>query len=172
MELFSSAGFNRADFAKMAIEGKLLFRKGTRDLMMTCHNNSIDFVVMSAGIYEYVESSMQILTHSVEPGFSEVLANDYNQTVISNRFNYELTDDETQPLFERAKVVGYKLPLVTPMTKRDTIYSDDGPIRIKKNVVVVGNIVEDAHMAKTRKHDTILKVGMLIDAKKATHLEN
>ena len=156
----------------MAIDGKLLFRKSTRSLLETCHDNGIEFVVMSAGIYEYVESSMQILTHSEEPGYSEKLANEFNQTIISNRFNYELSEDKSLPLFERAKVVGYKLPLVTPMTKRDTIYSDDGPIKIKKNVVVVGDIVEDAHMAKSRKHDTILKVGILIDAKKEKHREN
>ena len=42
----------------MGIEGKLFFRKGTRNLLETCHDNKIDFVVMSAGIYEYVESSM------------------------------------------------------------------------------------------------------------------
>ena len=30
MTLFSSAGFSRADFALMAVEGKLLFRKSTR----------------------------------------------------------------------------------------------------------------------------------------------
>ena len=155
----------------MGIEGKLFFRKGTRNLLETCHDNKIDFVVMSAGIYEYVESSMQILTHSHEPGYSEKLANEFNQTIISNRFNYELSDDKSKSLFERAEVVGYKLPLVTPMTKRDTIYSDDGPVRVKKNVVVVGDIVEDAHMAKTRKHDTILKVGMMIDAKKESHRE-
>ena len=57
-EQFSKVGYNRADFVQMAIEGKLLFRKGTRRLMQTCHDCNMDFVVMSAGIYEYVESSL------------------------------------------------------------------------------------------------------------------
>ena len=58
LTLFSNAGFNRADFALMALEGKLLFRKNTRQLIKTCHDNNIDFVVVSGGIYEYVESSL------------------------------------------------------------------------------------------------------------------
>jgi len=172
MELFSSAGFDRADFAKMAIEGKLLFRHGTRSVLETCHDNGIELVVMSAGIYEYVESALQILTHSKEEGYSKKLADEFNPIIVSNRFSYELSDHPTKSLLERAEVVGYKLPLVTPMTKRETIYSDEGPVRIKKNVIVVGDIVEDAAMAKTRKHDTILKVGILVDANKDKHRES
>ena len=70
MSLFASGGYNRADFAKMALEGKLLFRNSTRALIETCHDNQIDFVVVSGGLYEFVESSLHILLQSKEPGFS------------------------------------------------------------------------------------------------------
>ena len=61
MNLFARGGYNRADFAKMALEGKLFFRNSTRALIETCHNNGIEFVVVSGGLYEFVESSLHIL---------------------------------------------------------------------------------------------------------------
>ena len=88
MNLFARGGYNRADFAKMALEGKLLFRNSTRALIETCHNNEIEFVVVSGGLYEFVESSLHILLQSTEPGFNEELAENFSPKIISNRFDY------------------------------------------------------------------------------------
>ena len=169
MSLFASGGYSRADFARMALEGKLLFRKSTRALIETCHNNSIDFVVVSGGVYEFVESSLHILLQSKEPGFSESLAENFTPKIISNRFDYQLEEGDGN-LFERASVKDYKLPLITPFSKRQALYMEDGPVSLRQNVVVVGDIIEDARMVRTSQHDCILKVGMLVNAKKPEHL--
>ena len=51
------------------------------------------------------------------------------------------------------------------------IYSQNNGLVVKKNAIVVGDIVEDAKMASPDKHDVILKVGILIDAENEHHLK-
>ena len=58
---FSKAGYSSADFARMALESKLLFRMGTADLFRICQNKDIDVLVASGGIHELIEISFQIL---------------------------------------------------------------------------------------------------------------
>ena len=74
-------------------------------------------------------------------------------------------------MFERANVRDYKLPLITPFSKRQALYMEDGPVQIRRNVVVVGDIIEDARMVRSSKHDCVLRVGMLVNAEKPAHLE-
>ena len=73
-------------------------------------------------------------------------------------------------VFERANVKDYKLPLITPFSKRQALYKDNGPVKLRKNIVVVGDIIEDARMVRSSQHDVILRVGMLVNAKKPEHL--
>ena len=61
MKRFAQARLSRADYIKMAVDGKLLFRNGTRELLEECHNQRIDTFIVSGGITDYIESSLQTL---------------------------------------------------------------------------------------------------------------
>ena len=58
MTRFAQAGLSRADYIKMAVQGKLLFRNGTKGLFEECHKQGLDFFVVSAGITDYLESCL------------------------------------------------------------------------------------------------------------------
>ena len=61
MNAFSTAGYSRKDFAKMTMESKLLFRRGTQDLMRLCQSLDVPMVIVSGGIYELIEASLRLL---------------------------------------------------------------------------------------------------------------
>ena len=64
MTRFAEAGLCRADYIKMAVNGKLLFRNGTTDIFRECHRQSIDLFIISGGITDYIESCLQALVCS------------------------------------------------------------------------------------------------------------
>jgi phosphoserine phosphatase len=61
MKAFSSAGYSRRDFEKMTKESKLLFRRGTQDLLRLCKKLDIPLVIVSGGIHELIEESLRLL---------------------------------------------------------------------------------------------------------------
>ena len=61
------------------------------------------------------------------------------------------------------RVNGYKTPLIHSGNKAEIIY-DESAHRIKRNAIVMGDIVEDATMIRDAKHGTVLRVGFLNNA--------
>ena len=86
----------------------------------------------------------------------------FSPAIISNCFTYTKSEGEGHPL-ELSRSTGNILPFVTPSNKKEIIYEESGfGERLRKNVIVVGDIVEDAGMVCETKHDCILKVGILV----------
>jgi len=58
---FCSAGYSRRDFKKMTKQSKLLFRRGTQNLLRLCNKLEIPLVIVSGGVHEIVEESLRLL---------------------------------------------------------------------------------------------------------------
>lgn len=119
----------------MVMQSRIMFRFGAIDFIQWAHDKDIPMVVMSAGISEVIHASFNLLG-SVE-----------HAKVISNRFTYK--DGKTD---------GYH-PLIHPFNKQSTLYSQMGDLR--KNIILMGDILEDHHMVDTSKHETVLRIGFL-----------
>ena len=70
--------------------------------------------------------------------------------ILSNQFEYSSDDI----------VNGYCEPLIHSGNKQEVIYDQSG-VSLRKNVLVMGDIVEDSQMVRDSNHDTILRVGFL-----------
>ena len=67
------------------------------------------------------------------------------------------------------KATGYQIPLIHSGNKKEIIYealesdqsskSDQNHQNLRQNLIIMGDICEDAHMADKEKHEQILKVG-------------
>ena len=62
-------------------------------------------------------------------------------------------------------------PLIHSGNKAEIIY-DESAHRIKRNAIVMGDIVEDATMIRDAKHGTVLRVGFLNSADDPTKLQS
>ena len=69
---------------------------------------------------------------------------------------------------DHLKATGYQVPLIHSGNKKDIIYEaletdqsakSGKDSNLRQNLIVMGDICEDAHMADKEKHDHILKVG-------------
>ena len=61
LALFIKAGFNKTDFAHMMLTSKLIFRKGTNNLLNLCKEIDLPIIVLSGGIHELIDASFKIL---------------------------------------------------------------------------------------------------------------
>lgn len=60
--------------------------------------------------------------------------------------------------------IGYRRPVIHILNKQEFIYDEKlsgSPMPSKKNLIVMGDILEDVCMAKVSGHETILNVGFL-----------
>ena len=79
--------------------------------------------------------------------------------VLSNRFIYESEIG-----------IDYEKPLIHILNKQRFIYETCDKRAFRKNVVVMGDILEDVKMVRDSKHSTVLKVGFLNDLESQGHL--
>ena len=102
-------------------------------------------LIVSAGIYELIDQSLRLFESNVEgDDFSSI-------KILSNEFSF---DEQT------GRVNGYLSPLIHSGNKAQMIY-EESEHRIKRNAIVMGDIVEDATMVRDRKHGTVLRIGFL-----------
>ena len=151
MEAFSSAGFTKADFTRMTEESKLMFRKGSQHLLKLCQGCDIRFLIVSGGISELIQHSLRMLErHNLDQGEQ---SHDFTSVgILSNEFEYSNDSAST--------VSGYREPLIHSGNKQEVIYDHSG-VDLRKNVIVMGDIVEDSQMVRDANHETVLRVGFL-----------
>ena len=72
-------------------------------------------------------------------------------------------------IYENGKTVDFIKPVIHLMNKQNFIYNLN-PKENKKNVIMMGDMIEDSNMVRERHHDAILKIGYLNDLKRNKHL--
>lgn len=136
----------------MTKQSKLLFRRGTQNLLRLCNKLEIPLVIVSGGVHEIVEESLRLLEEQPLRG-QDAKKDDFRSiTILSNQFEYDESADRL--------VKGYKLPLITSANKQSMIY-EAAKTPLRKNVIVMGDIIDDAGMVRDQEHETILRVGFL-----------
>lgn len=149
MTAFTKAGFTRRDFAKMTEESELLMRHGTKQLFRTCIGASVPVLIVSGGIHEIVEHSLRLLEAQ-----DAAACDDFSRVrILSNQFKYDAA----------GRVDGYQTPLIHSGNKDRILYDEASDARLRRNIIVMGDIIEDAHMVRDSEHGSILRVGILND---------
>ena len=143
----------------MTLTSKLIFRKGTSSLINICNDIGLPIVVLSGGITELIDAAFKILK-------VEAIDLDYeNIKIVANRFNYDeqrCFNSEFDPLHlgseEIKKVSGFKVPVVHPASKQTYLYEHDKST-LPKNLIVMGDIIEDSKMPRDKEHEHLVKIG-------------
>lgn len=147
-ELLIESGLSRKHIQKVVDSWIIKLRDWSHDLFETLHSAGVPLVILSASwlgkdaISMYLEKQ-QLLSDKVY--------------IISNGFE---RDDQD-------RAIGYQEPIITSLNKDETIISQDNfpsiyeDIVNRKNVMLLGDQVEDIGMASGHDHELLLTIGFL-----------
>lgn len=156
--VYSGVGLKREDFRHMVLESRLLFRHGLSELMQRSAELAVPMYVVSGGISEIIQEHFETVLQNGEINNKEALSCWHTGKVFSNEFQYDA----------HSVVTGWKLPIVHILNKQEVIYNSN--IDFKRNVLVMGDILEDITMVRHQDHTIVLKIGFLNNPTKLAHL--
>ncbi|CDW81068.1 cytosolic 5-nucleotidase 3 isoform 2 [Stylonychia lemnae] len=157
LDLFSEIRLHREDFMNLVLESRLLLRNGVEELMALSHILNVPFIIVSGGISEIIEYNFQAIMHNGEIKNEHAKLCWENSRIFSNQFHYR--DDIAYD---------YKKPVIHVLNKQDFIY--DQATSFRRNVLVMGDFLEDVHMVKHSQHDIVLKIGYLNNLQRQGHM--
>jgi 5'-nucleotidase len=143
--LLIKSGLSKNDIEKIARSKKIKLRKGAKKLIQLLYKRNIPVVIISSsGLGEEI-ISLFLKNKSV---FYK------NIHIVSNSFRWN----------KNGKAICIKEPIIHCLNKEETIlkkFPFFNQIKNRKNVILLGDNLEDIDMAKGFSYDNLLKIGFL-----------
>lgn len=139
-------GLNKKHLAKVVASSRIKFRKGSLEFIDILYKNDIPLVIMSSsGLGNFTISQLLDKQNRL-----------YNNIhIISNRMEFDAA----------GKVIAFKEPVIHVLNKDETVVRDFPEIFVrikeKKNVILLGDNIEDIGMIEGFDYDNLLKIGFL-----------
>ena len=136
-------GISNEIISKIIKDNKIYLREGAIDFFNKINKKNIPVLIFSAGLGDIISEflkSKKIYSKNIH--------------IISNFFIFG----------DNGKVIGTKPPLVYSFNKNEFLVRKSSYfslIKKKKNVLLLGDLIEDTKMADGLNHDCILKIGFL-----------
>lgn len=145
VKVMGDEGMSRAIVDKIVREQPLNSREGLSTFLDTLHAAHIPLLILSASVTDLVEGFLK----------KDKL---WNNTihVISNKYKFDAS----------GKVVGYEGMIVHSLNKGEIILKDTpyfAQMLHRKNVILLGDSLDDVDMVAGMNYDTVLKIGFLND---------
>jgi len=144
-ELLIASGMNKRDLAKVLTSSKIQFREGTREFLGYLHERGIPIVILSSsGLGE------EIISMYLE---KEGCLYD-NVHIVGNAFEWD----------GDGNVTGVKEPIIHVANKNETVFEGMSfypKIQARRNVILLGDNIEDNGMVEGFDYDNLLRVGFL-----------
>lgn len=145
-QLLVESGLNRKDLENVINSGKVKLREGFLEFMDILHNHNIPLIIMSSSGLGRESISMYL-------GREKRLHD--NIYIISNSLEWD----------ENGNMVRIKEPIIHSMNKDETSIKSFPAvfeiIKNRKNVLLLGDTLEDIEMIKGFDYDNIIKIGFL-----------
>lgn len=144
-ELLIKSGLNKKHLEEVARSPKIKFRKGAFELFDFLYNNKIPLIIMSSsGLGGDVIASVLKGAGRLYP----------NIHIISNTFIWN----------KKGVVAGIKEPIIHTLNKDEATIKNLSffpKIKSRKNVLLLGDNIEDIGMVKGFKYDNLIQIGFL-----------
>lgn len=146
-KLLVESGLERSDIEKAVASGKVKLREGFAEFSDVLHARNIPFVIMSAsglgvdGINLYLKQEGKLYG---------------NVHTISNVYEWDAT----------GRAVALKEPIIHALNKYETAIQDYpafDAVRERKNVILLGDSVDDVGMVQGFEYDNLITIGFLND---------
>ena len=144
-DLLIKSGLNKKDLKSVVESGKVKFRDGFKEFIDFLKENNIPLVIMSASglggdnIAMYLEREEKLYE---------------NIHIISNSFEWD----------ETGRVIAVKQPIIHTLNKYETMVQDFpvfNLIKNRKNVLLLGDSLNDIGMIQGFDYDNLIKIGFL-----------
>lgn len=143
-KLLIEKGLSKKHLKEVAESGKIKLRKGVKEFFKTLKKYKIPIVIISSsGLGE----AISIILKKEKILFSNVY-------LISNSFVWD----------KKGKAIGVKKPIIHSLNKDEAMlkkFPFYGEIKERKNVILLGDNIEDVSMVKGFKYKNLLKIGFL-----------
>lgn len=144
-ELLINSGLNKKDLEKVVKSKKLELRLGVLGFLEILKKNDLPLVILSSAGLGADSISL----------FLEYKKSNYdNICIISNAIEWD----------KKGKAIGFKKPIVHSMNKDETLLKEFDffyKIEKRKNVILIGDTLEDASMIKGFDYDNLIAIGFL-----------
>jgi cytosolic 5'-nucleotidase 3 len=124
-------------------ENKIILRKGTIEFFKMLKTKKIPLLILSAALGDVIEKLMKIN----KVNYKEI-------HIISNFFNFD----------KKGIVTGYKGKIVHSLNKNEFEIQNTSfykKIKERKNIILLGDSIDDLKMVEGTKYDEIIKIGFL-----------
>lgn len=145
--LLAECGLTREIMKKVAKESPIYYREGALDMIDFLHKHNIPLVIMSAGpgdmIADYLQKEGKLYN---------------NVHIIAYQYKFG----------KSGKVIGIKEPIIHSMNKHETAVKNFPVfrhIKDRKNVILLGDSLEDVGMAEGFDYENLIKIGFLNENK-------
>lgn len=145
VKIMGEQGMSRDIVERIVREQPLNPRIGLSTFLDTLHSAHIPLLILSASVTDLIEGFLK----------KEKLLYD-NIHVISNKYNYD----------SAGKVIGYEGTIVHSLNKGEIILKDTPyfkQMQNRKNVILLGDGLDDVDMVAGMHYDCVLKIGFLND---------
>lgn len=146
-KLLIESGLNREVIKKAVLESKVTLREGYGEVADLLNKNNIPLVIMSAsglgadGITQYLEQSGKLYP---------------NVHLVCNQYEWD----------ERGRAVALREPIIHSLNKYETAIQNFPAfdvVRERKNVILLGDSVDDVGMVQGFEYDNLITIGFLND---------
>lgn len=144
-KLLIKSKLNKKDLDKLIESRKLKFRDGVPDFIDFLHKRNIPLIIIS---------SCGLGTYAISIFLKREVRSHDNICIISNSFKWD----------ENGYAIGLKKPIIHSMNKDETQIRNlpvFNKIKNRKNVILLGDNLEDVNMAKALDYNNIIKIAFL-----------
>lgn len=153
-DLLIKSGMNKSIIEDIVRKRKIPFRKGLPEFLKNLNENSIPIMIMTAGPGDIVLEALK---------FEKL--NYPNLHIIGNLFIWD----------KNGKAIGVKEPIIHSLNKHEIevkshpIYSE---LLKRKNLILLGDLIEDIKMAEGFPYKCIIKIGFLNNINRLEEFRN
>jgi len=145
-ELLIKLSLSKADIERVVKKGKINFRKGVLEFLDTLNNNDIPLIILSA----------TGLGDAISMYFEKEKKMNKNINVVSNFFEFDC-DGKARKVRE---------PIIHSMNKHEIVLKQHNiqlfeKIQERKNIILIGDKIEDIGMVEGFEYENIIKIGFL-----------
>ncbi len=154
LKLMIKSGINRGVFIDIAQKNYVRTRKGLKKFVALLNENKIPLLIFSAGLGDMIREVLK----------KNNLLKD-NIKIIANFFKFDKDG--------KVSIDGYEHDIVHVFNKNTISHDED--ISERKNVILLGDNLDDLGMIKGITYDTLLKIGFLnekIEERKEEYMKN
>lgn len=144
INLLAANGMNKK-IVKDIAKNKIILRKGTLELIKELNKKKIPFLILSAGLGDIIEEIFK---------FNKI--NCKNTHIISNFFKFD----------KKGNVTGYKGKIIHSLNKEESEIKNTPyfkKIKNRKNIILLGDSLDDLKMVEGIHYNEIIKIGFLND---------